>query len=175
MDAKNVKELMNNITTFIFDFDGVLTDGMFILTDSGEVLRRMNAKDCYAIQHAIKCGYRIAVITGATSPFIKAALNNLGIQDVFLKSSHKLEVYKDYITENELKDEHILYMGDDIPDYEVLKRVAVKTCPKNAAHEIKAICNYVSPNRGGNGAVRDVIEQVLRLQGHWMNEHAMKW
>lgn len=170
MESKNVKELMHNISTFIFDFDGVLTDGIFILADADGVLNRMHVKDCLAIRHALQCGYRLAVITGGTSPFIKEALNKLGIEDVFLRAHDKLDVYKQYIWERDLKDSEIGYMGDNLPDYHVLKRVALKACPKNAAREIKGICNYISTYKGGTGAVYDLIEQVLNVQGKWKNE-----
>lgn len=172
---KNFKEALNNITTFIFDFDGVLTDGKVIISDTGEPMRSMNIKDAFAIQHALKQSYRICVITGGSSPSIKTALHRLGVQDIFLKASDKLEVYKTYRDENFLKDEEILYMGDDLPDYEVIERVGAKTCPYNAVMEIKNICDYISVKNGGEGCVRDVIEQVMRLQNKWINDHTFKW
>ena len=127
----------------------------------------MNSKDGYALQLAIKKGYRIAMITGGNSQIVKKALQGLGIEDIFLSQHDKLQCYKDYITEHDLKEEEILYMGDDLPDYEVMKRVGLPVCPFDAAHEIKDICLYVSSRKGGEACVRDVIEQVMRSQGTW--------
>lgn len=164
---KNFKELLHAITTFIFDVDGVLTDGSVILMPGSEPLRSMNIKDGYALQFAVKKGYRIAIISGGKSEVVRTRLNGLGIHDVYLGVHDKLEVYTDFIYSNAIKPEEILYMGDDVPDYDVMKRVGVATCPADAATEIKNICQYISQKTGGTGCVRDVIEQVMRLQGKW--------
>ncbi len=164
---QNLKEKLNHITTFLFDVDGVLTNGMVTVMPSGEMVRNLNSKDGYAIQLAIKKGYRIAIITGGNSQAIKKALNDLGIQDVFLSQHNKMSCYENYITEHQLNPNEILYMGDDLPDYDVMKNVSIATCPKNAAHEIKSISIYVSDKKGGEGCARDVIEQVMRCQGKW--------
>ncbi len=164
---QNLKEKLNHITTFLFDVDGVLTNGMVTVMPSGEMVRNLNSKDGYAIQLAIKKGYRIAIITGGNSQAIKKALNDLGIQDVFLSQHNKMSCYENYITEHQLNPNEILYMGDDLPDYDVMKNVSIATCPKNAAHEIKSISIYISDKKGGEGCVRDVIEQVMRCQGKW--------
>ncbi len=171
----NIKQIFNNITTFIFDFDGVITNGEVLMTAQGEFLRSMNSKDSFALQHAIKQGYNVAIITGGSSAYIVDSMKGLGITDVYLRSYDKLTVYNDYIQERELTNNEVLYMGDDLPDYPVLQAVVAKTCPNNAVHEIRELCNYVSLHNGGNGAVRDVIEQVMRTQGKWINDDVYQW
>lgn len=164
---ENFKQKLTRIKTFLFDVDGVLTNGQVFLMESGEFVRNMNSKDGYALQLAVKKGYRIGIITGGNSQAVKKALESLGIEDVFLSQHDKLQCYKDYINEHSLNEEEILYMGDDLPDYEVMKRVGLATCPFNAAHEIKEICLYISNRNGGEACVRDIIEQVMRSQGTW--------
>ena len=164
---QNFKERLNHIKTFLFDVDGVLTNGSVLIMENGEVVRNMNSKDAYALQLAIKKGYRIAIITGGNSQAVKKALQGLGIEDVFLAQSDKLQCYKDYINEHDLKEEEIVFMGDDLPDYEVMKRVGIAACPNNAAHEIKQISIYISNRNGGEACARDIVEQVMRCQGTW--------
>jgi 3-deoxy-D-manno-octulosonate 8-phosphate phosphatase (KDO 8-P phosphatase) len=164
---ENFKQKLPRIKTLLFDVDGVLTNGQVFLMENGEFLRNMNSKDGYALQLAVKKGYRIAMITGGSSQIVKKALHGLGIVDVFLSQHDKLQCYKDYINEHGLNEDEILYMGDDLPDYEVMKRVGVATCPYNSASEIKDICLYISNRNGGEGCVRDIVEQVLRSQGNW--------
>ena len=164
---KNFKEILSDVKLFVFDVDGVLTDGSVHCYNDGEQVRVMNIKDGYALQLAVKKGYRIGIITGGNSQTVKKALESLGIQDIFLAQHDKLQCYKDYINEHDLKEEEILYMGDDLPDYEVMKRVGLAVCPFNAAYEIKEICTYISNRNGGEACVRDVIEQVMRSQGTW--------
>lgn len=172
---KNYKEKLNHVNTFIFDVDGVLTDGSILLIPGEQPIRKFNSKDGYALQLAVKKGYRIAVITGGSSLSVKERLGQLGIKDVFLKSSYKKEVLEDYIKTHNLNTEEILYMGDDIPDYEVMQMVGVACSPSDAAPEIKAISDYVSLKLGGNGCVRDVIEQTLKVKHEWMNGDEMSW
>ena len=164
---QNFKEKLNHIKTFLFDVDGVLTTGSVLVMENGELVRNLNSKDGYAMQLAIKKGYRIAIITGGNSQAVKQALMSLGIDDVFLAQNDKLQCYKDYIYENQLNEEEIVYMGDDLPDYEVMKRVGIAACPNNAAHEIKQISIYISNRNGGETCARDIIEQVMRCQGTW--------
>ena len=164
---QNFKEKLNHIKTFLFDVDGVLTNGSVLIMENGEVVRNMNSKDAYALQLAVKKGYRIAIITGGNSQAVKKAIQGLGIEDVFLAQSDKLQCYKDYINEHDLKEEEIVFMGDDLPDYEVMKRVGIAACPNNAAHEIKQISLYISNRNGGEACVRDIIEQVMRCQDTW--------
>ena len=163
----NFKELLPQINTFIFDVDGVLTDGSVQLLPNGEQVRKMNIKDGFALQHAVKQGYRIVIISGGSSEAVRMRLNGLGITDVFLKVKDKVPVFKEYMNQHQLQKQHVLYMGDDLPDFEVMQLCGVKTCPKNAAVEIKNTSDYISDRNGGEGCVRDIIEQVLRCNGHW--------
>ncbi|MDO5760568.1 MAG: HAD hydrolase-like protein [Bacteroidota bacterium] len=173
----NYKGKLHNIKAFIFDYDGVLTDGMIYTSgkDLNIVLRNGNVKDGYAIQYALKLGFKVAVISGGRGNSIKQRLEMLGIKDVFLKVKEKLSVYENYLKCNHLTKENVLYMGDDIPDYDIMVNSGVATCPSDAAEEIKQVADYISNKKGGEGCVRDVIEQVLRLQGLWFNEKAKEW
>ncbi len=164
---ENFKQKLTKIKTLLFDVDGVLTNGHVFLMENGELVRNMNSKDGYALQLAVKKGYRIAIITGGNSQTVKKTLESLGIEDIFLSQHDKLQCYKNYINEHNLIEEEILYMGDDLPDYEVMKRVGLACCPADAAHEIKDICIYISNRKGGEGSVRDVVEQVMRSQETW--------
>ena len=164
---ENFKTKLTLVKTFIFDVDGVLTDGSITIMPDGEQLRSMNIKDGYAMQLAVKKGYKIAIISGGKSEGIRKRLNGLGIFDVYLGSDIKIEKYNEFLVTNEVNPDEILYMGDDLPDYEVMKLIGVPTCPKDSAQEIKDISIYVSDKDGGKGCVRDVIEQVMRVQGNW--------
>lgn len=168
---ENFKSRLKHITTLLFDIDGVMTDGKVYFLPDGTPTRSLNNKDSYAIHLAAKKGYRLVVISGGSSEIIKEALQRLGIEYVFLKQHDKLSCYKDFIAEHALEDKNILYMGDDLPDYEVMQRVGVACCPNDAATEIKEISIYISDKKGGEGCVRDVIEQVLRVRGDWEIAH----
>lgn len=168
------KERLPAITTFIFDVDGVLTNGEIILFNN-EVIRTLHSRDGYALQYAMKKGYRIFVITGGNSQDVKLRLEGLGVTHVYLRSSNKASVYEELKASYRITDQEVLYMGDDIPDIPVLGKVAMSACPQDAAVEVKQICHYQSPIDGGKGCVRDVIEQVMRVQGTWMNEDAFFW
>ncbi len=172
MESYKIK--LNKISTFLFDVDGVLTDGNVTLYKD-EIVRTLNSRDAYAIQYAIKMGYKIMIVTGGNSQEVKDRLLGLGVQEVFLSSFNKLNVYKEIKEKYKLKDEEVLYMGDDIPDYEVMSAVGVAACPQDAAVEIKHISQYQSPFNGGRHCVRDVIEQTLRVQGNWFSETAFEW
>jgi len=171
----NYKELLSNVSTFIFDYDGVLTDGSIITLDDGEAYRTTNVKDGYALQLARKKGYRVAVISGAKADCMLHRLKALNITDVFLGTENKLETFRTYIEKNSLQPANVLFMGDDIPDYEIMLAAGVATCPADAAEEIKNISKYISHFNGGKGCVRDVIEQVLKVQGKWLNDDAYHW
>jgi len=158
---------LKNITTFMFDIDGVLTDGKLFASDSGELLRSFNAKDGYAMQLAAKNGYRICIISAGKGPALNKRFENLGIADVFLAVENKASIYHNYIVQHHISPSQVLYMGDDIPDLEVMKLVGIAACPADASEEIKAISHYVSPKKGGDTAVRDVIEKVLKVQQNW--------
>lgn len=164
---ENFKTKLTRINTFIFDIDGVLTNGTITIMPDGEQIRSMNVKDGFALQLAVKRGYKIAVISGGKSEVVRLRLNGLGIYDVFLGAENKIEVFNNYISSNKINANEILYMGDDVPDYEVMKIVGVAVCPNDAAQEIKEISIYVSDKKGGEGCVRDAIEQVMRVQGKW--------
>jgi 3-deoxy-D-manno-octulosonate 8-phosphate phosphatase (KDO 8-P phosphatase) len=171
----NYKEQLRNINTFIFDYDGVLTNGSIIMTSAGEAYRVSNVKDGYALQLARKKGYRVAVISGARSESMSQRLASLQVTDVFLGVEKKLDVYREYLSLHNLANDNVLFMGDDIPDYEVMLEAGVSTCPADAAEEIRQVAKYISHFNGGGGCVRDVIEQVLKVQGKWMNDDAYHW
>lgn len=162
------KQLLNGINTFILDVDGVLTDSTVHITTSGEMLRTMSIRDGFAMKAAVESGLRICVISGGSNDGVRIRLQNLGITDVFLAAPDKVVTFKELTTKYNLDPSRVLYMGDDIPDYHVMKMVGLPACPQDAAPEIKAISKYISHKNGGQGAVRDVIEQVMRVQGKWM-------
>ncbi len=163
------KTKLNNITTFIFDVDGVLTDSTVILDPSGEMVRCMNTRDGFAMQLAIKKGYNVCIITGGNSPMVKQRLEYLGIQDVYLAADSKMACLQDYVEKKNITLNNIIYMGDDIPDHTVMGVVGLACCPKDAAPEILQVAEYVSHAVGGRGCVRDIIEQTLRAQGNWFD------
>jgi 3-deoxy-D-manno-octulosonate 8-phosphate phosphatase (KDO 8-P phosphatase) len=168
------KERLNKVTTLIFDIDGVLTNGE-IMIFKGEMVRTLNSRDGYALQYASKMGYRLLVITGGSSVEIKERLLEVGVTEVCLSSFNKLNVYNELKEKYNFQDEEVLYMGDDIPDYEVMNQVGVATCPQDASMEIKRISHYQSPFNGGKHCVRDVIEQTLRVHNKWFTEQAFEW
>jgi 3-deoxy-D-manno-octulosonate 8-phosphate phosphatase (KDO 8-P phosphatase) len=163
----NVLSNFKPITTFVFDVDGVLTDGTILLPEDGQMLRSMNIKDGYALQLAIKQGYRVVIISGGTSNAVKERLFKLGVTDVFLPVANKKEKLLEYIAAHQLQPQHVLFMGDDIPDYTCMQWCGLPCCPADAVAEIKSIAHYISPIAGGKGCVRDVIEKVLKLNNHW--------
>ena len=171
----NFKEDLQGIKAFIFDIDGVLSKQTISLGNNGDPLRTINLRDGYALQLAVKQGYRVAVISGGDSLAFKKRLNSLGVKKVSLNCSNKKEVYKQYLDDEKLDNLEVLYMGDDIPDYEVMKLAGIAVCPSDADSEIKQIAQYISDKNGGEGCVRDVIEQVMRLHGKWMNNDAYIW
>jgi 3-deoxy-D-manno-octulosonate 8-phosphate phosphatase (KDO 8-P phosphatase) len=160
-------DLFKNITTFIFDIDGVLTDGSVLLLESGMQARRMSIKDGFALQLAVKTGYRVLAVSGSSPSPVIDRLNKLGVHDVHMSVLDKRSFVVSYIDKNKLKKEEILFMGDDLPDLPVMPVVGLASCPADAAPELLEVVNYISPVRGGLGCVRDVIEKVLRLNNHW--------
>lgn len=175
MEEKNYKEYLEHITTFIFDVDGVLTDGTISLTTTGEMLRTMHTKDGFAIKTALLSGFNVCIISGGSNEGVRQRLQGLGVTDIYLGAHNKIEQMDDYMAMNDIKHENILYMGDDIPDYPVMKRVGLPTCPQDAVPEIKAISKYISHKNGGQGCVRDVIEQVLKVQEKWNGHFDAKY
>lgn len=165
---ENILAKFNNITTFVFDVDGVLTDGSVVITEEGHLLRNMNIKDGFALQYAIKAGYRILIITGGKSEGVVKRLQGLGITDIYKNISNKTEIFESYLKENNINRENCLYMGDDIPDLEIMRTVGISACPKDATTDIREIADYISDYYGGKGCVRDVIEKTLKIQKTWM-------
>jgi 3-deoxy-D-manno-octulosonate 8-phosphate phosphatase (KDO 8-P phosphatase) len=163
-----------NINTIVLDVDGVLTDGTLLVMPGGLMVRRMNIKDGYALQLAVKKGYHIAVISGGDSAEVKDRLQKLGIIDVYMKVQDKLSVLNEYMILNGLDLATTAYMGDDIPDYEVMKVVGLPACPADAAVEIKSLSAYVSPVNGGAGCVRDLIEKIMRVRGDWTEDASVR-
>ncbi len=163
----NYLEKLKDIKAFIFDVDGVLTDGTVYLMPGGNMCRAMNVLDGLAFVKAFEMGYKIGVITGGDDPMVRHRLEYLGVKDYYPKSPNKLVDYEDFKSKYNLKDEEILMMGDDIPDIRVLKHVHLATCPENAVPEVKEVVDYISPVSGGKGAARDVISMVMKAQGKW--------
>jgi 3-deoxy-D-manno-octulosonate 8-phosphate phosphatase (KDO 8-P phosphatase) len=171
----NYKTELSKIKTFIFDVDGVFTDNIVYLTADGEQMRTANVRDGYAVQLAVKKGIQIAIISGGKSEAVRKRFEGLGVQHIHLGSSNKVEVLERVLATLGITDQEVCYMGDDIPDHHVMSRVALAVCPADAAPEIRAISHYVSPKNGGHGCVRDVLEQALKLQGHWMDDESRIW
>ncbi|MFT5077688.1 MAG: 3-deoxy-D-manno-octulosonate 8-phosphate phosphatase (KDO 8-P phosphatase) [Planctomycetota bacterium] len=165
---ESYKVLLNKVNTLVFDVDGVLTDGTVQVTTNGELYRTMNVKDGYALKTAVDRGYNVLVISGGSNEGVRKRLSGLGITDIHLGTHKKKEVLQAYMTAHNLYKDQILYVGDDLPDYEVMQHVGVPCCPQDAVAEIKAISAYISHKHGGKGCVRDIIEQVLKVQGNWM-------
>jgi len=171
----NYKEALKDITTLIFDFDGVLSDGKVLVLPDGEQLRMSSVRDGYALQLAIKKGFNVAIISGGRSLSMSKRFEALGLTDVFLGVSNKMLVFNAYMKSKNITPSEVLYMGDDIPDYHVMKLARIASCPANACSEIKNISHYISHFNGGEGCARDVIEQVLKVHGKWFDKDAFEW
>jgi 3-deoxy-D-manno-octulosonate 8-phosphate phosphatase (KDO 8-P phosphatase) len=163
------KEELNRVKAFIFDIDGVLSNHAMEISEDGNLKRTSCAKDGYALMYACSKGYPVGIISGGKGPGIRARLEKLGVKDIYLHQSNKLEALEDFLKKNNLEAADIMYMGDDIPDYELMKIIGVPVCPADACPEIKSISAYVSDINGGNGCVRDVVEQVMKAQDKWMD------
>ena len=168
MENKNYKELLKEITTFILDVDGVLTNGKILVTSKGKMLREMNTKDGFIIKYALDKGFKIFIISGGTNKGVKERLKDLGIKEIFLGEYTKKDTYEKLIKKYNLKKDEIVYMGDDIPDIPVMKKIGVPCCPNDAVPDVKQISIYISKKNGGQGCVRDIIEQTLRVQNKWL-------
>ncbi len=164
---KSYKEYLKHISTFIFDVDGVLTDGTIQVNTQGDMFRTMHIKDGYGLKTAVEKGFNVCVISGGSNEGVRIRLQNLGIENIFLSAENKTRILEDYLKKHNLKKENTLFMGDDLPDFEIMQEVGLPTCPQDAVPEIKAISKYVSHKKGGKGCVRDIIEQVLKVQGKW--------
>lgn len=166
---KNRLEYFRHIRNFIFDVDGVMTDGTLQVTDAGDFLRTFHTRDGYSIRRAIQEGYNVCIITGGRGNSIEKRLQALGIKQYYTGADIKLPIFQRFMSTHGLNPAETLYMGDDLNDYEVMQKVGLACCPHNACQEIKNLCHYISPVKGGEGCVRDVIEKVMKLQGKWMN------
>lgn len=167
---------LSKIKAIVFDVDGVLSRETITMNINGEPMRTVNIKDGYAIQLAMKMGLRIVILTGAASESIRVRYENLGVKDIYMKCRVKISVYDEFLAKYGYNDGEIIYMGDDIPDYQVMKRCGCPVCPADACPEIKAISCYISDKTGGNGCGRDIIEQVLIAQGKWLSDNrAFGW
>jgi 3-deoxy-D-manno-octulosonate 8-phosphate phosphatase (KDO 8-P phosphatase) len=171
----NFKEDLTKVKAFIFDIDGVLSLQTINLNSFGVPNRTVNLRDGYAMQLAVRKGYHIGIISGSSSKEYKKRLKLLGVTDIFLNSRSKLDHFNAFIKKYNLSKSDVLFMGDDIPDYEVMREAGVSVCPSDADSEIKKVASYISDKKGGEGCVRDVIEQVLRLHNKWMDSDAFKW
>jgi len=171
----NINYDLNKIKGFLFDVDGVLSSSIIPLHPSGEPMRMINIKDGYAIQLAVKQGYILGVITGGNTDAVRIRFENLGLKHIYMKSAIKMKDFNDFIEKTGLLPEEVAFAGDDIPDYEVMQQVGLPACPADAAPEIKAISKYISKKNGGDGVGRDIIEQVMKAQGKWMQDHAFGW
>lgn len=171
----NFKEVLGRVKAFVFDIDGVLSLQTIGLNVFGIPNRTVNLRDGYALQLAVKKGYRIGIISGSNSKDYLKRLKMLGITDVYLNSRNKLEHFNSFLKKYGLSKSDVLFMGDDIPDYEVMKSAGIPVCPADADSEIKQVAVYISDRKGGEGCARDVIEQVLRLHDKWMDSHAFSW
>lgn len=165
--AKSYKAFLKDISCFVFDVDGVLTDGSVLITSKGEQLRKMSIYDGYALKTALHKGYRVCALSGGNNPGVRERLRSLGVTDIYLGISHKAEELENYMDVYDIKPANVMYMGDDIPDIPAMQLVALPACPQNASPEVKAISKYVSHKQGGDGCVRDIIEQVLKVRGDW--------
>lgn len=167
MIKENYKKILKNINTLIFDVDGVLTNGDVLVTTNGEILRNMNTKDGFALKTAINSGFNVCIISGGNNLGVKKRLKDLGIENIILGTLDKLKDLNKLITKLKIKKENVMYMGDDIPDLNAMMSVGLACCPNDAVNEVRKIADYVSHLKGGDGAVRDIIEQILKIQGHW--------
>lgn len=166
---------LKKIKGFIFDVDGVLSRDVIPLHPNGDPMRTVNIKDGYALQLAVKKGYQVAIITGGYTESVKMRFSRLGVKYIYMKSSVKMNDFVDFMKQTGLKPDQVLYAGDDIPDYEVMKQVGLPVSPADAAPEIKEIAVYISSRNGGDGIARDVIEQTMKAQGTWFDGEAFGW
>ncbi len=164
---KNYKELLPSITTMVFDVDGVLTNNEVLLLGNGEMARTMSIRDGFALKYGVDQGLNIAVITGARQEPVRDRLKALGVVDVYMGVEDKVSVFREYTHKRDISPEHVLYMGDDIPDLDVMDVVGVSACPNDSVEEVKGISKYVSHKDGGKGCVRDIVQQTLKVQGKW--------
>lgn len=166
---------LKKIKAFVFDVDGVLSRDVVSLHPNGDPMRTVNIKDGYALQLAVKLGYEVAIITGGYTEAVRLRYSRLGIKHIYMRSAVKIHDYHDFLKKTGVQAEEVIYCGDDIPDYDVMREAGLPVAPADAAPEIKAIARYISRFNGGDGIARDVIEQTLKAQGRWMQGEAFGW
>ena len=167
---------LKKIKAVVFDVDGVLSAGTILMDGKGDPVRTINIKDGYAIQLAVKHGLQLAIMTGGHNENVRSRYEYLGVEDVYINFSMKIKTWEEFLKKYDLKEEEIIYVGDDIPDYEVMQHAGCPCCPQDACAEIKQIACYISDCKGGYGVARDILEQVLKAQGNWvMNAKAFGW
>jgi len=166
---------LKKIKAFVFDVDGVLSTEVIPLHPNGDPMRTVNTKDGYAIQLAVKKGYHVGIITGGYTEAVRLRFHRLGVAHIYMNSSVKVDDFHDFMQKTGLKPDEVMYVGDDIPDYEVMTLVGLPVAPADAVPEVKQVANYISSRKGGEGVARDVIEQTLRANGHWMGKEAFGW
>ncbi|MBU2997307.1 HAD-IIIA family hydrolase [Cellulophaga baltica] len=171
---KSYKEYLSNITTFVFDVDGVFTDGSVLVMTNGDLLRKMNVKDGYALKTALLKDYNVCIISGGTNEGVRTRLKALGVTDIYLGAHNKIDQLNDYFEGKKINPENVLYMGDDLPDIPPMQMIGLPTCPQDAVQEVKSVSKYISHKKGGKGCVRDVIEQVLKVQNDWYDNFDAK-
>jgi 3-deoxy-D-manno-octulosonate 8-phosphate phosphatase (KDO 8-P phosphatase) len=171
----NYKNRLQQTTTFLFDVDGVFTDNTVLLMPDGEQIRTAFVRDGYAVQLAVKKGLRIVIISGGKSEGVRKRFEYLGVEDVFLGIGNKLDCFRQFILDHRIDPKTCCYMGDDIPDLDVMSHVGLAVCPNDAVSEIKQLAHYISPFRGGQGCVRDILEQALKIKGLWLDEESKMW
>lgn len=166
---------LTKIKTFIFDVDGVLSPNCIPLSDTGEPIRMVNIKDGYALNLASRSGYELVIITGGNSEAVHQRFSKLGFRHIYMKSTTKINDLNDFLSKSSSKLEEIVYIGDDIPDYQIMTKVGLPIAPSDAAPEVKDVAKYISPFKGGEGVARDIVEQVMKAQGKWMEGMAFGW
>mgnify|MGYP005696367717 CR=1 FL=1 len=168
MSNKNYKILLNNIKAFVFDVDGVMTNGKVMITSEGEMYREMDTRDGFALKHALLKGFKIGIISGGTNEGVRKRLELLGVNEVYLGVNKKDIAFNDFVSNYNINPDQVLYMGDDVPDVSVMEKVGVSTCPQDAVPDVKRVVDYVSHKKGGDGCVREIVEQVMRVQDKWV-------
>ena len=171
----NYKIKLEEIELFVFDYDGVFTDGIVLLMEDGSNVRQANTRDGYAVQWAIKQGIKVALLTGGKEKAVETRMRLLGVEEVHLGCHDKLASLEALCDKMGVDLDKVMYMGDDMPDYPAMKKVGLATCPNDAATDIREISDYISPFEGGRGCVRDILEQAMRLKGIWSSEQGYKW
>ena len=168
MSNKNYKTLLNNVRAFVFDVDGVMTNGKVMITSEGEMYREMDTRDGFALKYALLKGFKIGIISGGTNEGVRKRLELLGVNKVYLGIHEKDIVFDDFVSTFNINPDQVLYMGDDVPDVPVMEKVGVSTCPQDALPDVKRVVDYVSHKKGGDGCVREIVEQVMRVQDKWV-------